>query len=170
MKNLLLIVVLSLLALACEDDPSTESVEKSNNIENAFDNVIGYQQSDSNEFIQIDKHQLRNYWINSFELNHDIEFKTVKLVKAEVKEDENQYYMLQAKNKNENMSISSKVLLSSDNTYVLTGETCKCESTNCNIGCEVLRMCSCSACSRGQCKKTHTLKEEVDEISFEPVN
>ncbi|MFN2261476.1 MAG: hypothetical protein ABR595_05385 [Psychroflexus sp.] len=154
---------------ACADDnpdviDSNDSVEKSIDInyENAFDNSIGYTNSDNNEFTEINQNQLTNYWINTLELDENIEFETVELIKAEVEEDEEQYYMLNSTSREGNINISSKVLLSSNQSFLLTSEICKCESTNSNFGCEVKDMCSCSSKPRqGTCKKTHTLSRDV---------
>lgn len=174
LKKILPILTVSFFIFACADDhsdvnDSNDSVKKSIDInyENAFDNSVGYTNNDDNKFTKINHKQLTNYWINTFELDESIEFETVKLIKAEVEEDEEQYYMLNSTSRKGNINISSKVLLSSNQSFMLIGETCKCESIEFSSSCEVMSMCKCSSDSRnGTCKKTHTLSDDIEASSF----
>lgn len=152
-------------SISCIDDESnSERIEGNEiltiNYENAFNNRIGVvSSSESDEFIDIKKSQLINYWKKNLELSDETKFNEIRLVKAEIEEGEKQYYMLNtiAENKGVYMNINTKVSLTKDG-FLMRGETCVCESTNCNFGCEVLSMCRCSSCARpGVCKKKHTL-------------
>ena len=168
MKKLLKVTItlaILLLFAACSNDYNTFN-EKSIDYNSAFANKIGYIDAETKNYVQIDQDQLFKYWRKNFDLNESLEFMTVKLIKAKVDKGEEQYYILNSTSLNGLIKISSKILISG-NGFTLEGEECKCESTDCTFGCEVLSMCTCSSCSRpGQCKKTHTVKSELSKASF----
>ncbi len=134
--------------------------------EAVFSYDIGFIDSKSQEFVKINEKLLSNYWKKTFELSEDTEFLSAKLVKAQVNQGEKDYYIINTTSKSGKINISSKVY-KTDVGFVMAGEECKCESTECTFsGCEVMSMCSCTSCS-GECKKTHTLKEGLALSAFE---
>tara|TARA_R110002124_G_scaffold282408_1_gene457511 strand:- start:78 stop:581 length:504 start_codon:yes stop_codon:yes gene_type:complete len=160
-SKITLTVITLFFITACSNE-NNNFTEESIDYEEVFANKIGYVDVNTKRFNEINESQLTEYWKTNFELSSDLEFNKVKLIKAKIEKGEEQYYILNATSKNGKINISSKILLN-DNGFRMSGEECKCESTGCTFGCEVLSMCSCSSCSRpGSCKKTHTVKELDD--------
>lgn len=156
----ILSILLLLFIFSCTNENSN-FIEESIDYENVFENKIGYVDENTNKTNLINELQLVQYWKNTFDLHPETEFNDVKLIKAQIEEGEEQYYMLNSRSKDGTINISSKIMLT-QNGFTMRGEECKCESTNCTFGCEVVSMCQCSTCSShtgtGECKKTHTVK------------
>lgn len=154
--------ILAITLFACVNDETTADTNEnlmSINYDNAFENKIGFLNQDTKSFTLINESKMISYWNKTLELSSEFQYGQIKLYKAEVEENEDQYYILNTKANDGKtyMSISTKLILS-DFGFEVQGETCVCESTDCNFGCEVLSMCSCSSCARpGVCKKKHTL-------------
>ena len=154
-KKVTLLLVFSIMVFACQDDKREvdqidSSTKKSIDYYNPFKNTIGFTDAETDEFVEIQKENLIDYWKNSLELDENVNFSRMELV--EVNNGDESYLMLTAKIDNEGINVSSKLSLS-DKGIMLSGETCKCKS-----GCEIISMCKCSASSRNEtCKKTHTL-------------
>lgn len=172
METIKFLFALLLIVSSCSDEKrENENLdifkEKSINYESTFDNPIGFIDSKSKDFIKITKNDLVSHWNKVYDLKTKTEFENIKLIKAEVDAEEEQYYILNSTSENGMINISSKVFLT-EVGFRLAGETCKCESTNCTFGCEVLRMCVCSSCGgqNGQCKKTHTLTTKLTIAAF----
>ncbi|WP_426432116.1 hypothetical protein ACPX19_06100 [Winogradskyella sp. HB-48] len=158
-----LILLLVITVLACSDDNTNEVVDdkalskKSYVMDEAFKNNVGYIDSKTKEFIKITEKKLKDDWIKIHELDPKTQFGTIKLIEAQTEEGEKPYYMLNATTTDGRINISSKAY-GTDMGIQVEGETCKCESSGCEFsGCEVVRMCGCSSCYSGTCKKTHTL-------------
>lgn len=161
---------LVLTFFACTEDKSVKSQNEAFKSEKidlkvAFNNNIGFIDSESQKFEKINENQLTNYWKNTFDLPDNIEFENAKLIKAEIDKDEKEYYIINAISKDGRINISSKVF-QSETGFKMAGEECKCESVSCAwAGCEAISMCSCSSCN-GDCKKTHTMTEKLSLAAF----
>ncbi|MFO7790325.1 MAG: hypothetical protein R6V32_07115 [Bacteroidales bacterium] len=157
MKNLFNITAIAYFALSALMFLSScnNNQDGDNSIEN-----IGYINSKTGEYEKINEKQLRCFYINTLEVNDDVYFSN-RIV--EIKDSTENYYIINSISKDGSISIGAKLSVyeKSKGLFAMTGETCKCESNDCLwSGCEVTRMCACSACS-GDCKKTHTLKSEL---------
>lgn len=169
--NIFLILLTFCAFYSCNEQEGIESssVEftfEDLNFNMAFDNPIGYVDEKNQNFIEINENQLQKYWTNNLSLPRETEFNQAKLVKAQVAEGDEEYYIIHASTKDGRINISSKASLTKDGLRLL-GEECSCETEDCtNFGCEVLTMCSCSSCS-GVCKKKHTIKEVYSMADFQ---
>lgn len=174
-SKLIAVMILCFFVISCINEESNleivEDFETSTiDYDNAFENRIGVVSSlESNKFVDIEESQLYNYWRRNLELNDKTIFQKTRLVKAEIEDGEEQYYMLNtvAENNGVYMNINTKVSLTKDG-FLIGGETCVCESSGCDWGCEVLSMCKCSGCGRGGvCKKKHTLTTKPELRMFD---
>lgn len=172
--NLLFICFLLFAGCNNENNNINEAeifTENSIIFKSAFENNIGYVDLETNNFIKINENELKNHWRKILETNTEatsapnIEFNEIKLIKAELEEGVDPYYMLNTTTKDKSTSITSKIILT-DSGFKMSGETCTCTSTGCNLGCEVMSMCSCSSCSLGTCEKTHTFIGRLSQSDF----
>lgn len=144
------------------DDDNTVIVNenlRNFNFEKPFENSIAYKNDPSKE---INKEELTAYWNEQLELEEPVEFKDFKIIFSDPGEYDKQYFMISARSVDGRISIGSHLNID-DNTFLITGETCTCTTSDCSqMGCEVQPGpgCSCSYCS-GTCTKTH--KVEVGE-------
>ena len=170
-KKVTLLTVFSIMAFACQDDkgalePEDSFTKKSIDFNDPFKNTIGFTDAETDEFVEIQQEDLIDHWKKSLELDEDVSFSSMELVK--VNNDDESYLMITAKSDSGRVNVNSKASVS-DKGIMLSGETCTCKSTNCGLGCEVLSMCKCSACARnGECEKTHTVSE-LSRASFPSV-
>jgi len=157
MKKILILFVISILIANCSNEDNTEKVpsQKSLDMEVAFNNTIGFVDSETKDFIVINEDQLYSYWKKVVDISKKMSFEGVMISKAIVDEGDEEYYILYSISKDGKTKVASKAHLTIHG-LTLDGETCKCETEECSwSGCEVISICACSSCS-GKCKKTHT--------------
>ena len=170
-KKATLLLIFSITVFACQADKDVEEQvdsfnKKSIDFKEPFKNTIGFTDAETDEFVEIQQEDLIDHWKKSLELDEDVSFSSMELVK--VNNDDESYLMITAKSDSGRVNVTSKASVS-DKGIMLSGETCTCKSTNCGLGCEVLSMCKCSACARnGECEKTHIVSE-LSRASFPSV-
>jgi len=155
------LIVLSLLS-SC-NDMDLENDDYDVNTHDVFQNSIGILGTDGS-FKRLDRIDMNNFIKSDLDLefsNKNIEFHDYSIQEAQ---DENRdaIYFLKTTSTDKSASVSIKLLRDPNGNLLLTGDTCKCESTDCSFGCNASGAgptCSCSICNN-ECKKTSTSGED----------
>lgn len=154
-STLILVFTTLFLAFSCSENENiaNEDIDFDNTFNNKFILLV-----EENKFIEYDKEEIITLIKETADLNENITLKDFKLVQNnDEKGNKTNFYSIKAQSADKLLSVATLLEKTNDGFRVL-GKTCKCESTNCDIGCEASFFgdrCQCSHCS-SECKKTST--------------
>jgi hypothetical protein len=155
--------IFCLIFLSSCDDIDFNSENLDLNTENVFENSIGILTADGS-FKKLDRIDMNSTIKSDLNLafnNKNIEFHNFSIQEA-LDENKKTIYFLKTTSTDKSASVSIKLIKDSNGNLLLSGDTCKCESTDCSFGCNASgagSTCACSICN-DECKKTSTSGKE----------